>query len=194
MSKKILPTPEELRQLLRYEPETGKLFWKERPAEMFNPGNTSREARCSTWNKRYSGKEAFTAKNRYRYHVGALFDRVMMAHRVAWAIHSGEWPHEEIDHIDGVRSNNAYSNLRLASRAENCRSMAQSAGAVSRYRGVSRDPKTGRWTAKICVNLHQKHLGRFDTEEAAYAAYVSASKALHKDFSFVAGSRAISNG
>lgn len=185
MTKRSLPTPEQLRQLLRYEPDTGKLYWKERPIEMFNAGNTSREARCCTWNKRYAGKEAFTSKNKYGYHVGAIFGRVMMAHRVIWAIHFGEWPELEIDHSDRCRSNNSITNLRSASRAENCRNMKSKSGADSELRGVALDKKSGRWIAKICVNLKQIYLGRFDTEKDAYEAYRRASIEMHGEFSTV---------
>src|SRR5690625_5199426 len=54
MADKILPTPEQLRELLRYEPETGKLYWKARPAELFKDKRSH-----GAWNARYAGKEAF---------------------------------------------------------------------------------------------------------------------------------------
>ena len=74
------PTPEQCRALLRYEPETGRLFWLPRPESMFTAGWHQR-----SWNTRYAGQEAFTA-TLDGYKKGAMFDRVLYAHHVAWAV------------------------------------------------------------------------------------------------------------
>ncbi len=53
-------TPATLRQLLRYDPEKGDLFWRERGPEWFAAGNTSPQAVSTVWNKRHAGKKALT--------------------------------------------------------------------------------------------------------------------------------------
>ena len=62
MANKPIPSPEALRQLLSYDPKTGKLFWKERGPEWFRDteGRTAQHA-CKNWNARYAGEEAFTS-------------------------------------------------------------------------------------------------------------------------------------
>lgn len=182
MAARILPTPEQLRELLRYEPETGKLFWKPRDQHSFSPGNTSQEARCSAWNKRYANKEAFATKNKFGYFVSAIFDKKCMAHRVAWAIHYGEFPEEEIDHINRDRGDNRISNLRKASRSENCWNMNKKKNSGIALKGAYFEEKSGRWMSKICVYGHQKHIGRFDSQEEAHAAYCEAAKKYHGEF------------
>lgn len=70
-------TPELLRQLLRYEPETGKLFWRLRSREYF-----STENRFLSWNALYAGKEALTADTGAGYRHGAVLCHLFKAHRV----------------------------------------------------------------------------------------------------------------
>lgn len=62
---------ETVRQLIRYEPDTGKLFWLERPREFFKT-----EASCKSWNKRFAGKEALISYDRDGYRVGGIFGRM----------------------------------------------------------------------------------------------------------------------
>ena len=102
---------ETLRLVLKYDPETGRLFWRERHHGMF-----SCERVANSWNARHSGKPAFTAKNAYGYHVGSVNGDILQAHRVAWAIASGKDAPDEIDHINGDRSDNRLSNLRPVSQ------------------------------------------------------------------------------
>ena len=48
-----------------------------------------------------------------------MFGKLIYAHRAAWAIHFGEWPKGEIDHINGDASDNRIINLRVVNRTEN---------------------------------------------------------------------------
>lgn len=177
MTKRILPTPEELRQLLRYEPETGKLYWKSRPADMF------RETRhCNVWNARYANKEAFTCES-HGYRAGRIYDVMMKAHRVAWAIHVGAWPVDCIDHVNGDRSDNRIANLREATKAQNSMNQAGGRGGKSKLKGISWFSARNKWKAEIRYNGKRKFLGHFDCEKDAYAAYCKASSELHGEFS-----------
>jgi len=158
-------TPELCRQLLRYEPETGKLFWLPRPRSMF-----ASDRACSVWNARYAGKAAFTAVSRI-YHVGTILNVMVKAHRVAWAIHFGEWP-EVIDHIDGDGLNNRIDNLRSIKQADNLKNLAirsdNTTSAVGVYRAGS------RWTAQVNADGKSKHVGTFDTLAEAESAALEA--------------------
>lgn len=177
MAKRILPTPEQLRQLLRYEPDTGKLFWKERPLEMFLS-----EWSGKMWNARYAGEEAFTARGRDGYRRGAVLYTSMLAHRVAWAIYHGDWPENHLDHVNGDKTDNRIENLRSATNAENMRNTGLRADNKSGFKGVSWNAGCGKWQAHIRVDGKTKHLGLFDAAEAAHQAYCKAAAELHGQF------------
>jgi hypothetical protein len=83
----------------------------------------------------------------------------------------------EVDHIDGIRYNNAPSNLRMATSQQNSRGYrSKSAGATSEYRGVSFDSKNNKWRSVITIDRVTLHLGRFLTEVSAAKAYDAAAK------------------
>lgn len=156
MADKALPSPEVLRQLLRYEPETGKLFWLDRPLSFFKAGAKSAEWGQRKWNSRYAGQEAFTAVRNTGYYHGRIFDVGCQAHRVAWAIHHGQWPLGEVDHINGDRKDNRICNLRDIPKAHNQRNMKRNARNKSGVMGVFRVSPT-RWL----VSIQEQQVGRF---------------------------------
>jgi len=53
--KRKLPSARVLRRLLDYDPETGKLTWKERPVWMFAEGARGRQVSANVWNGRNAG-------------------------------------------------------------------------------------------------------------------------------------------
>jgi hypothetical protein len=162
--------PAILRQLLRYDPETGKLFWRKREASALISGAYARR-----FNTRFAGTEAFTALCSNGYKQGHVLSGKQLAHRVIWAIANGEWP-DEIDHIDGDRANNCIANLRNVSRSTNCKNLASQARRASGHIGV-RFTK-GRWQASITANGKRLHLGRFEREADAIAARKAAEREL----------------
>jgi hypothetical protein len=150
-------TPELLRKLLRYEPDTGKLFWLHRPREMF-----TLDREFKRWNNRYAGTEA--SYDRATGYRGAfVFRKSFSAHRLAWAIHYNEWPTGDLDHINGVRDDNRIANLRVVTRTENARNAKRRCTNKSGVTGVIW--YRGKWRAYIVT-----HLGLFDTLEEAAAA------------------------
>lgn len=174
MAMKPLPSPEVLRQLLRYEPETGKLFWKERDIKWFTGAGPERTRSWSRWNKQFSGKEALTADN-CGYRAGRIFERKYQSHRVVWALVKGAWPSGLLDHIDGDRRNNRIENLREVSDIENCRNTARRSDNASGHVGVSWYERKKKWRAYVAVNGKQQHLGFFISLGDAVAARKEAS-------------------
>lgn len=171
MANKPLPDPELVRKLLRYEPETGKLFWNYRPLNLF-----AQKANYITWNTRWAGKEAFTSINRHGYRQGRIFKRVTQAHRVIWAIVTGRWPSEQIDHINGIRTDNRLGNLREVSSSENSKNKCQRSNNTSGVTGVSWSHDKRKWLADIRVNKKQIYIGRFDNFDDAVAARKEAER------------------
>lgn len=155
MAKRQLPSPEVLRQLLSYAPETGKLFWKERPWE------------AKRWNTKNAGKEAFTADSR-GYKTGRIHDSQYFAHRVIWKLTYGTEP-DEVDHINGDRSDNRLSNLRDVTCAANGRNKAIPKNNTTGHMGVYRG-RRGKWRACIQSGGKQVSLGEYPTLEEAVAA------------------------
>lgn len=130
-------TPEILRQLLRYEPETGKLFWLERGPKWFSDKPVGQQHNANAWNAKYAGKEAFTSVGFNGYRQGSVFRQGMNLHRVAWAIHHGEWP-DHIDHINRDRLDNRICNLRSVTKAENAKNLSPRRSKEEIYRSGGR--------------------------------------------------------
>lgn len=159
---------ETVRDLLRCEPETGKLFWRARKSSWFPS-----EHRCKIWNTRYAGQEAFTSGSGQGYYVGSIFKRLYAAHRIVWVICTGRWPAEQIDHINGIRTDNRFDNLREVSNVENGRNQQLKASNTSGVNGVRQ--RGNRWLAEIVVDGARITLGSFHTQDAAAAARSAAN-------------------
>lgn len=157
---------------LAYDPETGVLIWKTIP-------EITRHDK--SWNTRFAGNLAGSL-NVGGYVVIRVFGRQWQAHRVGWAIHYGEWPKEELDHINGKTSDNRLVNLRPANNSENRQNIALHKNSTSGFTGVHhyRCRSWQRWRARIGVDGKRITLGFFDTPEKAHQAYLAAKAKLHR--------------
>jgi hypothetical protein len=177
MANRQLPSPEELRQLLRYEPETGELIWLERPESAFK----SKRAQAIS-NTHRCGKTAFTTVTDTGYKMAYVDGVSLYAHRVIWAITTGSWPENDVDHINGDRTDNRLVNLRAATRAQNLRNTAKRADNSSGHKGVHWGKARRRWIAEIMCDGKRRQLGRFVNIEDAVSAYDQAAKELFGEF------------
>ena len=75
-----------------------------------------------------------------------------------------------VNHLDGNRLNNHYSNLEWVSMQENNCHRFDKTKTSSKYIGVSWIKAKKRFTSSICINRISKTIGHFLTEEDAYAA------------------------
>lgn len=148
-------TAERLQSLLHYNPETGELVWLQTRSHIV------RGSIAGTFDK--AG-----------YRQVQIDGRLYKAHRLIWLYMTGEMPPLYIDHKDGDRSNNRWSNLRLADKSQNC--MNRAATAKSGLKGVTQCSKSRRWIAQIKVNRRNICIGRFSTPEQASAAYMAAAR------------------
>lgn len=180
MASKALPSPEVLRQLLRYEPETGKLYWKPRSLRWFSGEVIPASAYRESWNVRFANKEAFRAAGPDGYRRGCVLGKNLLAHRVIMAMNFGVWPEHDVDHIDGNRANNRLDNLRTATRAENRQNVGLSKNNTSGFTGVSYSKKFGKWVAQIMVGRRSHFLGHFSSPDGAAAAYAAAKTEKHR--------------
>lgn len=117
-------------------------------------------------------------------YVKIRIDHVLYsAHRLAWLYVYGEWPLDQIDHINNDKTDNRICNLRLATQSENIVNRRAQSNNSSGRKGVTRSGK--RWSASIRSNGHRYHLGTFDTVDDAHAAYSEAACRLHGEFANV---------
>ncbi len=168
---------DQLNALLSYNPKTGILVWKHRPASRFKDLRS-----CNRWNAVYAGKRAGTV-DRYGYIAINLNGKLNRAHRIAWFMMTGKWPEGCLDHINGVRSDNRWENLREATRSQNNCNKALRSNNKSGTSGISRHPANGKWRVQICFEGKKHHIGYFYSKQQAIEARKLAEKQHHGEFS-----------
>jgi hypothetical protein len=156
-------THERLKEILVYDPDTGLFKWRITLGQRALAG-------------RVAG--AFDADG---YIVIGHEKKKYKAGRLAWLYMTGEWPACEIDHRDGCRANNIWTNLREATRVDNVINSDRVLGE-SGSRGVNFVPRINKWIARIGRGGQRKHLGSFGTFEEAQKAYLAAAELSHGEF------------
>ena len=156
-------TAKDVRRVLHYDPATGVFIW-----------------RVKTAKKVVVGAQA-GGLNVAGYVVISVLGQTEYAHRLAWLYMTGERP-DIIDHADGNRSNNRWSNLRSASMSQNILNAKIAKNNTSGHKGVSWHKAAGKWSATVWIDGVQKYLGLYETVEDAGAAYEEAVKLRHPEF------------
>jgi hypothetical protein len=105
-----------------------------------------------------------------------------LAHRLAWAFVNGEFPKSDIDHVNGIKTDNRIENLRLATRSENQCNRGKHANNKSGFKGVNWNQSVKKWAARCMVNGKRTHIGYFDDVALAAAAYQQVAVSLHGRF------------
>jgi len=159
-------TQDELKARLHYDPETGVFTWLPNPL------------RGPQWHAVFEGKAAGCVMDTGYVRI-RIDDKGHRAHRLAWLYMYGHLP-EEIDHIDGDKTNNAISNLRSVSHSQNLRNTKKNTRNTTGIVGVTYRAKQGKWLAYITVNRKRIHGGIFGTMEEA----VEARKELEQKYDF----------
>ena len=174
------PSPERLRELLDYEPDTGTLRWKPRTVKDFkNSAAQSAKHSCAIWNGRYAGS-VISCKRGQGYIGLNVCGFPLYAHRVAYAIYHGKWPDCHIDHIDGIRTNNRIWNLRDVSHDINMQNQRRATiDSHTGILGVCWDKSKGKFKAQIGIGDKTIYLGYFIDAERAHAAYLTAKRDMH---------------
>ena len=135
--------------------------------------------RMNTKGGRVSGTVAGSLEPR-GYIIISVNKVMYRAHRLAFLYMTGVHPAGEVDHIDGVKDNNKFANLRITDRAGNCQNLvAARKDSKLGLLGVSFNKASGKYVAQIQVSGVKTGLGYFDTPEAARLAYVQAKQEMH---------------
>ncbi len=157
-------TQARLREVIQYNPYRGIFYWLNPPARCMQPGDEA----------------GFIDYTGYRY---IKIDKVKYsAHRLAWLYVYGEFPKEQIDHKNNVRSDNRLSNLRLATHSQNMMNQPARKNNTSGVKGVDWDKTCNKWRARCQVNGKRKSVGWFDSLEEAENFLICFRKQVHGEF------------
>jgi hypothetical protein len=151
----------ELKQLLHYDINTGIFTWKVSRGNQLAIGSIAGGKNDDGYVKIRIGKKKYAA------------------HRLAWLYVMGIWPADQLDHRDGNRSNNAFSNLRECTNAQNCENKKVRSDNPSGYPGVTWCKSNKKWKVSITKNKIRHHLGYFINRNDAYNVYLDAKRKLH---------------
>lgn len=171
-------TADELPQYLSVDATTGDLSWNVRPQSMFCNKSRNASKICKTWNARFANKPA-------GYRGADGYERVSIkgfsykSHRVVFAICNGRWPSGDIDHINGVKSDNRLENLREVTHAENCRNQKLKSTSSTGIPGTSLDRRTGKYIVSITYSGARRHIGQYSNVHDAKIARSAAERALN---------------
>ena len=153
------------RSVLDYDPESGYLSWKTQVAFRVKPGDEA------GWIRPEGYREV------------SLLGKSYKVHRVAFLLVNGEWPKFHVDHINGVRDDNRWENLRDVPRRINNENQRQAAPrskvGLLGVRHIAR-LKHNPYNAQIKVKGKVIALGCYPTPEEAHAVYLCAKRSLHE--------------
>ncbi len=130
-----------LKELLSYDPESG---------EFRRRISVSSNARAGS---------VIGVPHTNGYLIAQIDGRKYYLHRLAWLYVHGEFPPDEIDHINRKRDDNRVANLRPATRKQNCRNVSARSNSKSGIRGVCWSKKRRTWEAFINLDGKSKYLG-----------------------------------
>lgn len=167
------PTYARLRELFMYDPETGNLIWRERERSDF----ATKPAYMSFRSRRMGKPAGCVMAEGYRTIV--VDGQGWLAHKLVWLFVHQEWvryPEFEIDHINGVRSDNRIQNLRKVSKSMNQRNGAMRRNNKSGVIGVNWVKSKRRWVARIWDGPNHRYLGQYKTLGDAALARAEAER------------------
>jgi hypothetical protein len=157
---KFTMTAEEVGAIISYDPDSGLFSWKQSTSKRIKVGMPAGSLRSDGY-----------------LEIEILGQRAR-AHRLAWLLTTGEFPKFDIDHLNGNRADNRFSNLRDVPRKTNLENQREGRGKQKTL-GVYWNKKDRRYMARITTSGKMIYLGSFKTSNEAHAAYLSAKRMLH---------------
>lgn len=158
----------DIRRLVSYDPETGAFF------------NKIDRRGVGKFRHMPAGTIIPTTLSVHGYAMIGIASRLYSAHRVAWFLATGEWSGLHIDHIDHVRTNNKFENLRCVNPRANKMNETRRKDNSSGCTGVSFDKRLQKWRAYYYANTKNIHLGFFEDKQDA----IDARLAVNADAGF----------
>lgn len=160
-------TQEHLKECLTYDHETGSFTWNERPLSHFKDSRSR-----NSWNSRWANKNAGIVGNRGYIIINIKNFKAHLGHRLAFLYMEGYLPENQVDHINRIRNDNRWVNLREVSRQCNLQNASQYITNSSGVTGVHWVKRDKRWVAKITINQKTIRLGVYERfSDAVMARY-----------------------
>lgn len=156
-------TNSEVRNRLNYNPTTGAFTWL--PKQVINK-------RDNYWNIRYAGTSAGSIGS-HGYFAIHIQKKLYLSHRLVWLYMTGEWPLYQIDHINMIRTDNRFANLRPATRSQNYTNRISYKNSTHGFKGIYFHKASGSWHATVMRNRKKISLGYYRTPELAHQAYTA---------------------
>lgn len=154
----------EFKKLLRYNPDNGKFYWL-----------------ATTKHGSVKAGDVAGSTMKTGYMQIKIKQKMYLQHRLAYLFTYGRWPKQEIDHINGDKSDNRIINLRDASPSLNKQNRrTASERNKTGYLGVYYCKTRDCYTAQILVDGSNKHLGAYNNPKDAHNAYVKAKRKYHE--------------
>ena len=154
-------TQSELKQILHYDQYTGIFTWlkyKQRPSKI--------------------GAVAGNITS-YKYWTICINNKQYYAHRLAWLYMMGSNPINALDHIDANKLNNAFTNLRECTSAQNSQNFIK-AKITNKAQLLGVNVNGKRFKARIGIDRKVITIGTFNTAQEAHNAYLIAKRKLHE--------------
>lgn len=155
-------TQSQLKDLLTYNPETGTFIW-----------NITRGGSA------HAGTVAGSIDTRGHVQI-QVYQKQYAAHRLAFLYMTGVFPKHGVDHINRIKTDNRWCNLREATQAQNMENKTMYKNNTSGVKGVTWNKRIGKWQVGVGKNGKLIHVGYFSDLEEAKAARLKAEKELHK--------------
>jgi hypothetical protein len=161
---------ERVREVLDYDPATGRFTWLVNRPQRVKVGDPA----------------GYLDKSQGRYRIG-VDRRFYRASRLAVLWMTGEWPQGEVDHKNANTMDDAWHNLRVATRSENQHNRGVRKDTTTGFKGVrfqrsAHGNRCGYYVAQIGVGGKRVYIGSFKTAEEAAAAYAKAAVEHHGVF------------
>lgn len=155
---------ERLHEFVEYNQSSGVFTWRKRPhaRSTCRPGDVASGGATGGYMRLSIGRDRY------------------LQHRLAWLYVYGAFPAGELDHINGIKSDNRICNLREVSRVVNCQNVRSAyKSSASGFLGASYNKGMKKWRACIRSGGKKILLGYFQAPEQAHAAYIEAKRRLH---------------
>jgi len=142
---KLRLTHQELKELLHYDPETGVFTRIIRSGSRVKIGDTA------------------GGLDKYGYIIISVGGKSYKSHRLAWLYITEKWPKDQIDHINHIRNDNRFKNLREVTHQENHKNQSMQKNNTSGCTGVYYYKPTNKWVVRIKVDGKNKNLGYYES-------------------------------
>jgi hypothetical protein len=160
-------TQSELKEVLEYNPDTGLFIWLK-----------------SNGNRRLKAGDAAGTKMKVGYVRITIQGKMYQAHRLAHLYMTGNFPENFIDHINHIKDDNRWTNLRDATLSQNQANQPKRKTNTSGYKGVCWHRAHKKWSAQIMYMNKLMHIGHYTTPEEAAEAYKKKAIELFGEFSY----------